>query len=848
MKFFRTIGHATLIAMCSMPWLAQSVLGKEIEFNRDIRPILSGACFHCHGADEAHREADLRLDDRSDAVKDLGGYSAIVPGDPDASELLLRIETDDEALQMPPADSGKTITPQQRALLRQWIAQGAEYQQHWAFVPPAEPAVPATEGDSPATPIDRFISAELAEHALTASPRADKRTLIRRVTLDLTGLPPTPDEVRQFLADDSPDAYERVVDRLLASTASAERLAQEWLDVARYADTNGFSIDDHRDMWAWRDWVIRAMADNMPYDRFITEQLAGDLLPNATESQRIATGFLRNNMNTHEGGTIAEEYQMIYTVDRVDTVATAFLGLTLRCSQCHDHKYDPISQRDFYQFYALFDRCSEPGKGAKNGNTRPIIEVDPPFIQAEQLEQQRRRREAALLHSHEHLPTGLQVENDQSEEQLLSQALAAGESDAKQRSLADALQTPPADRTPEQRQAVNKAVEAKCDAVSDYRRSIEMELKIVRKALERGKTSVMVMDNRAAKRVTHIRIRGQYDQLGEAVEPSVLEFLLPAESDERADRRTLAEWLTSPEHPLTARVAVNRYWQMLFGVGLVETAEDFGMQGAYPSHPELLDWLARDFTSHGWDLRRLLKQLVMSDTYCQSSRVDSELLATDPKNRLLARSSRRRLPAESIRDNALAISGLLDRLAGGPSVYPPQPDGLWKEVSHYGHPTVFTAQAFYPSAADQQYRRSMYTFWKRSSPPPMLTAFDAPSRETCTVRRQETNTPLQAFVLLNDPQFVAAAESFAKRILREADDSTEARLELAFQLAVSRPPTSDEQQILSTRLERLKSQHVAQSQTARFVSSPASPADRELSAWTIVASIILNLDEVITRN
>ncbi len=780
--------------------------GDDIAFNRDIRPILSGNCFHCHGTDEHHREADLRLDDRDAAIADRGGYAALVVGDASASEIIRRIETSDPDLKMPPPESGKRISAEQTATLKRWINQGAEYQPHWAFLPPAATATSASAtSPSDRQPIDHFVVGELSRRGLTPSPRTARATLLRRVTLDLTGLPPTVAELDQFLSDESPDSYERVVDRLLASPATAERLTQDWLDVARYADTNGFSIDDHRDMWVWRDWVIKAFTENKPYDDFIVEQIAGDLLPDATDQQRAATGFLRNSMNTHEGGTIAEEYQMIYTVDKVDTVATAFLGLTMKCAQCHDHKYDPITQRDFYRFYALFDRSGEPGKGAANGNTAPVLRVDPPLFDADEWHRRLRQREAELV-----------------------AALA---------------EPPPA--------AGSDAVTPPYDPVIAYTKSIEQELAVIRAQLDNDKPSVMVMDNGAADRVTHLRIRGAYDQLGEVVEPGLPEFL--AGERRASDRLDLAHWIVSDDNPLAARVAVNRYWQMLFGVGLVETSEDFGTQGAWPSHPELLDWLSRDFVHNGWNLRRLLRQIVLSETYCQSSHTTPALQLADPQNRLLSRMSRRRLSAESIRDSALAIGGLLDTTTGGPSVFPLQPDGLWQEVSHFGHPTVFTAQAYYPSHGNVRVRRSMYTFFKRSSPPPMFATFDAPNRETCTVRRLETNTPLQALVLLNEPQFFAAANAFATRIRAHAPEgSTATRLDFAFRTALARTPTVDERRVLSARLKALLDQPMKSPPTEEFITQSAKTAtateQREQWAWTIVSSIILNLDEVVTRN
>ena len=574
---------------------------------------------------------------------------------------------------------------------------------HWAFKAPKASAVPAGDG----APIDRFIDAALRQRRWKAAPEADRPTLIRRLSLDLRGLPPTLEQVDRFVADQSPGAYEKLIDRMLADPATAERLTLDWLDAARYADTNGYSIDDHRDMWAWRDWVIAAFKANMPYDRFLTEQLAGDLLPNATDAQKIATGFLRNGMNTHEGGTIAEEYRVAYIVDKIDTVGTALMGLTLKCAQCHDHKYDSISQEEYYRFFAFFNTSSEGGKGAANGNTAPKIATHSP------------------------------LRDPQAMKQDLSERLA----------------------TLDRLRKEGKGVFAK---------TVDVERAVLEKQIKSGKTSVMVMDHKAGRRPTHVLIRGQYDKKGKRVEPGVPSILPPlkAQNADQPTRLDLARWLVRSDHPLAARVAVNRYWQMVFGTGLVPTPEDFGTQGTPPSHPKLLDWLAADFQKNGWDVRRLLKQIVLSETYRRRSEVTETMRSADPTNRFLARSPRYRLAAELIRDNALAIGGLLDRTIGGPSVYPDQPEGLWRQVSHYGYPKPFTAQIYLPGGPKARHRRSMYTVWKRTAPPPDLAIFDAPTRETCSVRRQSTNTPLQALVTLNDPQFLEAGRALAQRLIQ----------------------------------------------------------------------------------
>jgi len=762
--------------------LAGSATAGELEFNRDIRPILSENCFHCHGPDPHTREAKLRLDNREGALK----REALVPGNPDDSEMMYRVTSDDADEVMPPPDSHLSLTKEQIATLKQWIKEGAEYQGHWGF------EVPVTEETAPVRElIDSGIRKRLLEEGLEPSKPANRETLIRRLSLDLRGLPPSLPEIEAFLADKSPKAWDSLVDQMLASPQTAERLALDWLDAARYSDTNGYSIDDHRDMWGWRDWVIHSFMENQPYDEFLTEQLAGDLIPNATPQQVMATGFLRNSMNTHEGGTIAEEYQVAYLADKVDTVSSTFMGLTMKCAQCHDHKYDPISQKDYYRFFAFFNSATELGQGATNGNTQPFIQVESPLHEISGWEQSLKQREARLKE--------LQGETRKTDTPL------------------------------------NKRLT----------KALEIELGIVQKQLEAGsKTSVMVMDS-PGKRTTHILTRGEYDKPGEEVTAGVPELFRQLPEDAPPDRLALAKWLVAESNPLTARVAVNRYWQMIFGKGLVGTPEDFGSQGEWPSHPELLDILAVRFREGGWNIRNLLKEIVMSKSYQQRSDISPKQLDADARNRLLARAPRIRLPAELVRDNALLISGLLNPQIGGPSVYPEQPEGLWRQISHFGY-GVFTAQAYFPDADEATRRRSMYTFWKRTSPPPSLAIFDAPTRETCTVRRMGTNTPLQALVLLNDPQYLNAARALAKRMTDEGGDSTESRISHAFRLATARPPNSAELEILGSMYTREKKRFSTKPEDARelMLSEDATP---ELAALTMVASTILNLNETITK-
>jgi len=712
------------------------------------------------------------------------GAAAIVPGDPDNSEIIRRILSDDRSEVMPPPDAHlAAIPPGQVDILKRWIAAGAPYEPHWSFVPPTRRELPAGSH-----PVDHFIGQRLADEGLAPAPVASPTTLVRRLFLDFTGLPPAPADIDAYLADQSPDRWETLIDRLMASPHFAERMALPWLDGARYSDTHGYSIDDHRDMWAWRDWVIHAFQQNQPYDQFVLEQVAGDLIPEATPDQVAATGFLRNSMNTHEGGTIPEEYRVNYTVDKVDAVSTSILGLTMKCAQCHDHKYDPISQEEFYRFYAFFNTSSEPGMGATNASTPPVMPYSSPI-------------------------------GDGGIQQLKERV-------AELRSLKE---NPP------------PSVASRMDA---FHKTVDEEIRVLQIDIDRGHTSVMVMDHNPALRKTHVLIRGAYDQHGDEVSPGVPAVLPPLETDADtgATRLDLARWMVRPDHPLTARVAVNRIWQMVFGRGIVESAGDFGNQGSWPTHPELLDWLAVDLVENAWDLRHLLRTIVSSETYRRSAASTPDHLEKDPRNGLLARSPRTRLPAELIRDQALAVGGLLQPTVGGPGVYPPQPD-LWSEISHFGYQgRPFTAQLFLPGNGPSSYRRSLYTFWKRTSPPPVMAIFDAPTRETCAVMRGTTNTPLQALVLMNEPQFVEAGVALGQRMIEEGGSSSTDRLTLGFRLTTGRTPDPEE----LGRLGQSLSSHLARYH-ANPTAAEALAGSPEQAAYAMIGFTLINLDEFINR-
>ena len=1030
-----------------------------IDFNRDIRPILSSNCFLCHGPDAHDRKAKLRLDTREGAIRLNDGVRAI---DPDAladSEFLHRIASSDKEEIMPPPESHKVLSEEQKTLLRKWILSGAEYKEHWAFLPPAKTTAPSTREKARIhNPVDSFILANLAKAGLKQSAEADRRTLIRRVTYDLTGLPPAPGDVEAFVSDKSPQAYEKVVDRLLATERYGERMALAWMDAARYGDSSVMHADGPRDMWAWRDWVIDAYNSNMPFDQFTTEQLAGDLLPDATIGQRVASGFNRNHATSDEGGAFAEELRVEYVVDRVKTTANVWMGLTMECAQCHDHKYDPISQREYYQMFAYFNNTTDPGMQTRGGNQSPVVNV-PPREQADKLAGLRKAIEASdrKLDEYrraavpEHVkwlrvaqksagnaapePDGLahffplderdgkqvkagvgggvgQVggklspagrdgggglrfdgktsitfsswpprERDQpftfaawlkvpgngngsvmarmdvgqafrgydfwiqnravgthiisnwpqnALKVVSAQPLAAdkwqhvavvydGSSKAsgvkifidgklvgnkvEQDTLKDSIatQTPfkigsrssggnfngevdelrvynralsgseiqrlggapiqgilatPADkRTQEQKMLLLEHYLSSKD--KGYQQLVASHNKLL--AEENGikgqkGTSVMVMQDNPSNKIrkTYILDRGAYDQPIKEGPDAVIHPGIPSALPDLAEgaapnRLGLARWLTSGKNPLTARVAVNRYWALLFGRGLVKSVDDFGNQGSPPSHPELLDWLAVDFVESGWDVKRMIKQIVLSATYRQSSKLTPQLAKADPENILLARSPRFRLQGEFIRDTALDVSGLLVTHVGGPSVKPYQPPNIWNEVSLNG------GLRYKRDSGEKLYRRSMYTYWKRSAPMPNMLIFDAPTREKCMIQRPITNTPLQALVTLNDPQFVEAARALSQRLIKEGGNNTASRINLGFHLVLSRPATPDEttviERILGNQLARFRSdpkkatEFLAVGDTTRDETLDAA----EHAAWMVVGQLLLNMDEALTR-
>jgi hypothetical protein len=788
----------------------------RVAFNRDVRPILSDHCFACHGPDSAKRKAGLRLDTEQGALGKRRRGPAVIPGKPDKSELYRRIRSTDETERMPPASAHRPLTVRHIETIRRWIAQGAKWQKHWALIPPVRPAIPAVKDRAwVRNPIDAFVLERLERAGLTPAPEPKRTTLIRRVTLDLTGLSPTPAEVDAFLADRRPGAYERVVDRLLASPRYGERMVLEWLDAARYADSNGYQSDGTRTMWPWRDGVVKALNRNQPFDRFTIEQLAGDLLPKPTQEQKIATGFHRNHMLNGEGGRIAEESRVDYVVDRVDTTATVWLGLTLGCSRCHDHKFDPFTQKDYYQLFAYFNNISESGAVDRGGNAAPVLRMPTP-AQTHRLAELDRTI-AALIRRQQDLararPAGYW--QTQAAANLVRLPLAA------------VLLTVPGDLR--------------------RRAGVQGELaraRAARQAVERSVVQTMVMQERPSPRDTFILIRGAYDKHGAKVRPGVPAVLPALPKGAPANRLGLARWLVSPGNPLTARVTVNRHWQTFFGTGLVRTTEDFGVQGAPPSHPELLDWLATEFVRGGWDVKRLHRLIVTSATYRQSSRLTPALRERDPDNRLLARGPRYRLSSFVLRDQALAASGLLVERLGGPPVKPYQPAGIWEEMT-------FGQIRYQQDKGEGLYRRSLYTFWRRTVGP--TTMFDTSARQACSVRQARTNTPLQALILLNDPTYVEAARVLAERVLTEGGARAEDRLTLLFRLVTARRPSQVEAGILKNALARLRKQYGADRAGARKLLSVGERPRKakldvvEVAAYTALASLVLNLDEVVNK-
>ncbi|MBM3457837.1 MAG: DUF1553 domain-containing protein [Armatimonadetes bacterium] len=774
--------------------------GEAEIFRKSVRPLLATRCFSCH-ADRVQLSG-LRLDSREALVRGGRRGPALTPGDP-GNSLLLRALRHEGDLKMPPA--GK-LSPAELAAVVAWVRAGAPWSgpgggedRLWALKPVVRSRPPAVRRRGwERTWVDRFVLARLEREGLSPSPEADRRTLLRRVSLDLTGLPPTPEAVEAFLADPAPNAYEKRVDGLLASPAYGERMAQHWLDLARYADSDGYHDDTTRLMWRYRDYVIQAFQRNKPFDQFTVEQLAGDLLPNATLEQKTASAFNRCGPTTSEGGAVPEEVLARYASERVNTTGQVWLGLTIQCAECHDHKYDPLTTRDYYQLTAFFNQV--PEEALYRGTDAPPTLLIPTPEQQKQLDEMAARIAA--------------LEQE-------TQTAAAG-----------------AAPTPEEK------------AQAEARAKNLAELKAARARVER-EARLRVMADVPQRRPTYLLLRGDYRNRGGEVQPQAPTVLGSLPAGAAGNRLALARWLVDPKHPLTARVTVNRFWQMLFGAGLARSTDDLGLRGEAPSHPELLDTLAAEFVASGWDVKRLLRTLVLSATYRQSSRQSPELQKRDPQNRLLARGPRFRLPAEFIRDNTLAIAGLLDRerAPGGPSVRPYQPGDLWRELSAGDDASKSYVQDHGPDL----YRRGLYTFWKRSILYPAFAVFDAPKREVCTGQRPITNTPLQAFVTLNDTAFVEAARVFAQRILKHGGVRFEHCLNYAFRVALARPPAPAER----TTLERLYRSSLARYQADRNAAvellsvgeAPRPPHldPAEHAAWTCVANALLNLDETLTK-
>ena len=817
----------------------------KVQFARDVLPILSTHCFTCHGPDAKLQKAGLRLDLFETATKKLkSGSRAVVPGNVKESELLARIFTEDENERMPPKSAKKTLTNAEKTLLKRWIEEGAEYQRHWAFVAPKAPAVEAIKYAWGHNTIDHFLFARMKQEGLKPSPEADRYTLARRLAIDLTGLPPTLEMVDGFVNDKSADAYEKYVDRLLDTPAYGERWAHVWLDLARYADSNGFATDNARTIWKYRDWVIDSINKNQPFDQFTIEQIAGDMLPNATPQQILATAFHRNTLTNDEGGTSDEEFRAAAVVDRVNTTMQVWMGVTMACAQCHDHKYDAISQEEYFRMYAIFNQTEDSDKGDNSPNLISIT-----------ADEQKKKTELE--------GTIARLEKD-----LLAANPKIDEAQSKWEQDKKATDKSPAPIKKILAIDAKKRNDAQKLEVKKYYRSTLPEFKAVSDQLTASKkqydavkgvpTPIMKELPVGKQRVTKMHIRGNFLDLGKEVQPGLPALFHSMPKGAPANRLTLANWLVSPDNPLTARVAVNRYWEQIFGLPLMESPDDYGIRGKMPTHPELLDWLAVTFSSPlppgegpgvkglGWDVKKLLKLIVTSAAYRQVSTVTPALIERDPDNRYLARGPRFRSSAETIRDQSLYVAGLLSPKMYGAPVRPPRPKlGL---TAAFGGSTDWET-----SAGDDKYRRALYTQWRRTTPYPSMSTFDTPNRTVCTITRPRTNTPLQALVTLNDPVYVEAAQALGRRMVKDGGATLDSKLTFGFRLCLSRPPRDVELKRLVELHTKAQTAYAKEAKLAlQMATEPIGPLPKgleapEMAAWTVVGNVLLNLDEMFAK-
>jgi len=810
-----------LLALLALPLASAQ---ETVDFGRQIRPILSENCIACHGPDDKARKAKLRLDDEASAKSDRKGDIAIVPGKPEASSLIQRIESKDPDEVMPPPKQHKTIAPEQLALLKTWIRQGAKWGKHWSYEPVAAVKVPA---NGEAHPIDAFLLERLRREKLNFAARADQALLIRRTALDLTGLPPTPAELERFARV----PQSQVIDHYLAQPAFGEHWARGWLDLARYADSAGYPSDPGRSIWAYRDWIIRAYNANLPFDRFTIDQLAGDLLPNPTQDQLIATAFHRNTMTQNEGGTSDEEFRTAAVIDRVNTTYAVWMGTTMACAQCHTHKYDPITITEYFRSYAFLNQTADSDKG----DERPTMEILTPEQKAARADLQQRSAAAEASFAQPR-PEWLKGYD----------AWLATKANIAEKKVAATFALPKEKRNAAQTKQLQDYYVRNVAAETKAEREAAAQLKQQLTALKPPTVPVLQELPAAQRRKTFVQLRGNWQALGEEVSAAVPAAWHPFPEKAPTDRLGFAQWLISPRNPLTARVQVNRLWETVFGVGIVRSSEEFGSQGDLPVHPELLDWLAGEFVRSGWDTKHMLRLMFTSRAYQQTSASDAALNERDPDNRLLARGPRFRPAGELLRDQALAVGGLLSAKMYGAPVRPMRPaSGL---TAAFGGSNDWTT-----STGEDARRRSVYTDTRRNSPYPSFTTFDAPNRETCTLRRGRSNTPLQAFVTLNDPVFVEASQGLARRVLKEGPKDTAGRLQLAYRLCVARGADAQELKALETLLQRsLTAYRADPALAAKMATQPIGAADKgadlaELAAWTAVASVVMNLDEFLMR-